>query len=788
MSSSTITDPYITETWIHMQHQAHGSQQARKTHDLADKFNAARRSSRPSIDTGRFARSTASSRSRSGKTTNPTATEDEVGMTRDGIFEAFAQVEKNLSSNSTKEGADVVKKSAPASRKMSLAENDAPPKHAPTITMRRKSLGTNAYDAAAKSQPSQRRSRAAVADGPESSSPRTITATTRARANTLASIQLRRGSFTTAQTVADSPSASPRVRALKTKPPNDDNLTGRAATLKASLARRRVSSGAVLVSEQSSNPSSTMPSEPLHSGKEPCTDATVTTQHQDDDLACETSDKDTRARQGSIVTHTKSNVPPSIVYPPSANDASSPRLAAKSAHSSVKSTSRVEPPEGEGGSGGGGFIRLADALRDSLAVERKLAKKELGLYPEKTSNVSPRIKPTLLSSPPSPPVATEHSSIKPPPSSVRSAKMTAILDSPRRKSLHQNGSSAESPKRSSVVEDTPRTLKPKPTDTKAAVPRTPRRRTLSSGATLKPAIETVRTERRKSAVVGALAITPTKPSYMRSTIGEQRRHSNLCSPPSPLRQTGSPKWRHSRDEPTVSSPLAAERDREEIRSPGNSKRRSVLSNHGKSKTNALSRASSSSSSTYGGLGSSEEDAKQTQQRRRRTVSKPCLADFGHSPSKTPNADSSVAPTRSRKKSVTMVDEDGGFYNLAGRRMSRTESLKEGVPTAPSVNAAILVRKKSLGGGDPMNIKRMSKPKPVGSDEAQTKKSVTVRKRGKTLPGNLAKPPVVKSLHLPPMKVEPIRLTLPKSSTGKGVPKSPSTRSMAVAPAVKKKFL
>ncbi|RCH85603.1 hypothetical protein CU097_007018, partial [Rhizopus azygosporus] len=110
--------------------------------------------------------------------------------------------------------------------------------------------------------------------------------------------------------------------------------------------------------------------------------------------------------------------------------------------------------------------------------------------------------------------------------------------------------------------------------------------------------------------------------------------------------------------------------------------------------------------------------------------------------------------------------------LATRRMSRTESLKEGLPTSPSM-AAKVTRRKSI-------IKQQQE------DTQQAKKTTTtpttpstrtVRKRGKTLPGSLAKPPAVQSVHLPPMKVEPIKLNLPKTTKRNSLlPKSPSMKA------------
>ncbi|OBZ81991.1 Dual specificity tyrosine-phosphorylation-regulated kinase 4 [Choanephora cucurbitarum] len=130
-------------------------------------------------------------------------------------------------------------------------------------------------------------------------------------------------------------------------------------------------------------------------------------------------------------------------------------------------------------------------------------------------------------------------------------------------------------------------------------------------------------------------------------------------------------------------------------------------------------------------------------------------------------------TRLRKKSLASEPD------LLSRRMSRTESLKEGLPTSPSMMAARMSRRKSVVKQEsPVNpAAKKSSTKENGNttgDEQPAKKNGG-RKRGKTLPGSLAKPPTVQSLQLPPMKIEPIKLTIPKTTT-KRAPKSPSIKA------------
>ncbi|GAB5587642.1 serine/threonine protein kinase [Umbelopsis nana] len=61
------------------------------------------------------------------------------------------------------------------------------------------------------------------------------------------------------------------------------------------------------------------------------------------------------------------------------------------------------------------------------------------------------------------------------------------------------------------------------------------------------------------------------------------------------------------------------------------------------------------------------------------------------------------------------------------------------------------------------------------------KAIVSRKRGKTLPGNLAAPPPVPSLPLPPMKLEPMKLDLRGTSGRKELPRSPSSATNATTP-------
>ncbi|KAI7868774.1 hypothetical protein BDF14DRAFT_472672 [Spinellus fusiger] len=149
--------------------------------------------------------------------------------------------------------------------------------------------------------------------------------------------------------------------------------------------------------------------------------------------------------------------------------------------------------------------------------------------------------------------------------------------------------------------------------------------------------------------------------------------------------------------------------------------------------------------------------------------------------------SSLAYGGSRKSSF--LGEEG---DVPVRRMPRTESLKEGIPTDPSITAALLVREKSIALGHHHELlaqRRMSRgktPNVTATAEEPTPPTRTVRKRGKTLPGNMGQPPIpLPVVQLPPMKIEPIKITMPKLRDKK---RSPMIRAMATTPRSRKSSL
>lgn len=151
-------------------------------------------------------------------------------------------------------------------------------------------------------------------------------------------------------------------------------------------------------------------------------------------------------------------------------------------------------------------------------------------------------------------------------------------------------------------------------------------------------------------------------------------------------------------------------------------------------------------------------------------------------------------TRTKKKSLTSA-----YGDLLSSETANCSSLSG----SPSLNnVTYLWRKKSIGDRHEQASKHdqeIESRQRMEDNRAKTAK-VATRKRGKvskqsrasiklslmpfsyfqTLPGNLAAPPAVPSLPLPPMKVEPINLTIPEASTRKAPPKSPLSHT-AITP-------
>lgn len=364
-----------------------------------------------------------------------------------------------------------------------------------------------------------------------------------------------------------------------------------------------------------------------------------------------------------------------------------------------------------------GLVKLADRLRNTLAIERQLAKEELGLYNK------PHVDDSV---------------------------------------------SAAARRRASVVKEKLRTENDQP-----------RRRTLSNGASILP-----QPQQRVP-----------ESNYMKTTkaADQQRRHSTAN---------------------TTTNRLSSASPR---------------------KTSNLSRGDATSPSI------TSEDEKPNSALKRRTILAAATVKARQQLDLANSSSSSDEPTITRLRKKSIANENPVDSILANRRMSRTENLKDGLPTSPTI-AARMARRKSIvnspseeqhtaarmarrkstvksdsPSGDHPNLAaarvarrksvvnspnadqslaaRMARRKSVVKNESpngdqpptttrrksivkteEVEKKPTVRKRGKTLPGSLAKPPVVQSLQLPPMKLEPIKLNIPQQK--RLAPKSPSVKAIS----------
>ncbi|KAG0190027.1 hypothetical protein DFQ28_002602 [Apophysomyces sp. BC1034] len=140
-------------------------------------------------------------------------------------------------------------------------------------------------------------------------------------------------------------------------------------------------------------------------------------------------------------------------------------------------------------------------------------------------------------------------------------------------------------------------------------------------------------------------------------------------------------------------------------------------------------------------------------------------------------DTNTLPARSRKVSILTPDQTQKDL-VEPDSLSERDLLLEGTQTYGEEARHETESPKALHGNkensedQPSAKVRLMPPNPQtrkplygdgGKSSAAKKnpvKRTTGRKRGKTLPGNLASPPAMASLALPPMKLEPISLTIP----------------------------
>lgn len=368
------------------------------------------------------------------------------------------------------------------------------------------------------------------------------------------------------------------------------------------------------------------------------------------------------------------------------------RQTLSGALSSAKSNVNNNNSSSSSSGNGGGLIRLADTLRDTLAVERRLAQQELGLLnnEKKATTTTTRVQ----------------------------QQQKQILNSEQ--NVVDMITSAK--RRSSMTKEKLRSLE-QPT----------RRRTLSSGATLLTPHQQP-PQRPKLTPPGT---APTNDaggaSYMKPTLADQQRRHSLANSPlstTSTRNSSSPRRRKSNaiQKGAESPSFTTSEDDRESSSP----------THHSNPVSALKRRSI--------LAAATAKARQLHQKQQQqcpdlvvdaeetiTSSTAAAAAAGggttSSGDEKPTAISKVM--RTRKKSLGL-DTDA----LYSRRMSRTESLKEGLPTSPSMMAARMSRRKSVVNQEsPINPappnKRWSKENgnTTGDEQPQTLKK-TVRKRGK----------------------------------------------------------
>ncbi|CAO0796030.1 unnamed protein product [Mucor circinelloides] len=406
--------------------------------------------------------------------------------------------------------------------------------------------------------------------------------------------------------------------------------------------------------------------------------------------------------------------------------------------SGALSSAKSNVNNSSGGSGNGGLIRLADTLRDTLAVERRLAQQELGLLNNEKKATTTTTTTTRVQQQQKQILNSEQNVVD----MITSAKRRSSMTKEKLRSLEQ------------------------PT----------RRRTLSSGATLLTPHQ--QPQRPKLTPPGTRNDTSAA-SYMKPTLADQQRRHSLANSPlssTSARNSSSPRRKKSNaiQKGAESPSFTTSEDDRESSSP----------THHSNPVSALKRRSI--------LAAATAKARQLHQKQQQqcpdlvvdtdeaaTTAAAAAAGGGGTSSGDEKPTATQKLMRTRKKSLGL-DTDA----LHNRRMSRTESLKEGLPTSPSMMAARMSRRKSvINQESPINPapqnKRWSKENgnTTGDEQQQQQQQPkkTVRKRGKTLPGSLAKPPNVTSLQLPPMKVEPIKLNMPRANA-KRTPKSPSIKA------------
>ncbi|KAG0168761.1 hypothetical protein DFQ30_004363 [Apophysomyces sp. BC1015] len=711
---------------------------------------------------------------------------DDAGMSRRGIFEAFGEMEKEL---------DNPKYTAPSAER-----------RRPEMTSRKIPVTDHAVRTDAGSTPGRRKSLANVFE---------------------TTIKLRRksrgqadGNYTTMHAVTTTkhgPAApSPSMRALHTKKSADSMVNG-SPKLNATSLRRHVSSGSTLALKQSScsqtksNLSSkekTTSSGTYQLGESVLEPASADRHRASSGRRFRENDG-TSYRQTSATYGASKDILSHTLESGSQHRALRPR--AKSLRDRGTDAHVPELREEK--------ARIVDVLYNALNSERKSTEKERGTSAEKLPHGKQRARSRTLRSPPPPPSNAYHDLPSLPkvnvrcvrqephsPSSTPEALESANVNTCDLSSSYQSASHAKNNMSARITADVISSArrrlsigkakvkeleesllhKPSPTKTmdRKSLPanftaRRERRQTLSNGSGVRVAPKNDNESRRKSVAHGSSSRHGLSDynGYSKPTMTSQRRRSMVYSPPP---RSSSSATRTSKE--GTPTPVAAEEDASEPIPPVPPvpRHHSIMAITKSNIEDTTSRASSSSSA----LG--DESLKKALLQR---MSRNSFCDTEDSDNANSRASSSDGITSTRNKKISLTTLDNASSNSLSartRRISRTENLKEGIPTSPS-RKSIARRKQSSAGQDSSTytkhqLSKENNPPPTTTinTENSDKKVAVARKRGKTLPGSLAAPPPIPSLPLPPMKVEPIRLNIP-TSTRKSISKSPLIRATATTP-------
>ncbi|KAG1491975.1 hypothetical protein G6F47_010853 [Rhizopus delemar] len=365
-----------------------------------------------------------------------------------------------------------------------------------------------------------------------------------------------------------------------------------------------------------------------------------------------------------------------------------------------------------------GLIKLADSFRDTLASGRRQELAKLGLIPSDRKTSPPKRASLSVTSPPPKADPIQHAK-----------RRTSTAATTRNTPLAE----ANIKRRTSTVNPQLKTV----TDVISHA-----KRRASTTATTQP--KTVVDAKRRASTLSN-APSP-QPKQVADIINDAKRRSSLTK--EKILQQQQPRRR------TLSSGSLLLQERTKL-TPTYMK--STLATDGQRRHSLATTSRTSPRRKNSIKPSDDEDAVR---RKSILVAATLKARQMENDGNTSSTSSSSGGEDSKKKT-----KPDSIDVLSTRRMSRTENLKDGLPTSPSM-AVKMTRRKST----------VKQQEPKKSSSSTTTK--TVRKRGKTLPGSLAKPPPVQSLQLPPMKVEPIQLNLPKPKKRNSLlHKSPSIKAV-----------